>query len=103
LPHQTFLRQGTGVPDHPPLFLFCHSLVNLPGRGIPPEEQPRIFNRFYRRLIDEQNMETSGSGLGLPIARQLIELHGGKLWVESVVGEGSTFFVQLPVENSKPK
>jgi signal transduction histidine kinase len=67
------------------------------GKGIPPEEQPRIFNRFYRRLVDEQNMETSGSGLGLPIARQLIELHGGKLWVESVVGEGSTFFIKLPL------
>ncbi|HEX2915621.1 MAG TPA: GAF domain-containing sensor histidine kinase [Chloroflexia bacterium] len=71
------------------------------GPGIPPEEAEKIFNRFYRRAIHEQTSETSGSGLGLSIARSLVELHGGKLWVESEVGKGSAFFVSLPFERAE--
>lgn len=67
------------------------------GPGIPPEEQRRIFERYYRRALHEQARGTGGSGLGLTIARYLIELHKGKLWVESEVGQGSTFFIQLPL------
>jgi signal transduction histidine kinase len=65
------------------------------GPGIPLEEQNRIFDRYYRQAMHEHATETSGSGLGLPIARYLIELHGGKLWVESEVGQGSTFCIRL--------
>jgi signal transduction histidine kinase len=65
------------------------------GPGIPPEEQRYIFDRYYRRPMHEQSLETSGSGLGLPIARQLVELQGGKIWVESTVGQGSTFFIKF--------
>ena len=67
------------------------------GPGIPPDEQGRVFDRYYRRAQHEQGSEISGSGLGLPIARRLTELHGGKLWVESVVGQGSTFWLELPI------
>jgi signal transduction histidine kinase len=66
------------------------------GPGIPPEDQMQIFERYYRRALHEQNAETHGSGLGLSIARYLIELHGGKIWVESHAGQGSTFYIKLP-------
>ncbi len=67
------------------------------GPGIPPEEQSHIFDRYYRRAMHERSPEIAGSGLGLPIARNLIELHAGKLWVESEAGLGSTFCVKLPL------
>jgi signal transduction histidine kinase len=66
------------------------------GNGIPEEEMLHIFDRFYRRPIHEQNDTTSGTGLGLSIARSLVELHGGTIWVESIVGAGTSFFVKLP-------
>lgn len=66
------------------------------GAGIPADEQERIFDRFYRRAFHEQSNEATGSGLGLPIARLLAELHNGKLWVESTEGKGSCFYLKLP-------
>ncbi|MGI8915525.1 MAG: sensor histidine kinase, partial [Chloroflexota bacterium] len=68
--------------------------VSDDGPGIPPGEQARIFNRFYRVAGTAGN---PGSGLGLPIARGLVELHGGRLSLESAPGEGSTFTITLPV------
>jgi signal transduction histidine kinase len=65
------------------------------GPGIPPEEHERIFERFYR-VKDSSSVGPVGSGLGLAIARGLVDLHGGRLWVESTPGHGSTFFVRLP-------
>jgi phosphoserine phosphatase RsbU/P len=62
------------------------------GPGIPAEDQQRIFERFYR----VSGAAASGTGLGLAIAHALVELHSGRLWVESAPGEGSTFFVTLP-------
>ncbi len=67
------------------------------GPGVPLEEQGLIFDRFYRRGVTEQSSTAKGSGLGLPIVRNLVELHGGKVWVKSEVGKGSTFFVKLPL------
>ena len=67
------------------------------GPGIPPDEQERIFDRYYRRVQHERSGKITGSGLGLPIARRLTELHGGKLEVESAVGQGSTFWLELPL------
>lgn len=72
------------------------------GPGIPLEEQGLIFDRYYRRPVHEQRKNVSGSGLGLAITRNLVELHGGKIWVESTPGNGSTFFVQMPLEYSTP-
>lgn len=61
------------------------------GPGIPEELQEAIFEQFYK-----VRPEDPGTGLGLPIARQLVELHGGRLWVESEVGKGSRFYFTLP-------
>ena len=64
------------------------------GPGIPPEELPRLFQRYYR---PEGMRSTEGIGLGLYIARLLVEAHGGRIEVESEVGKGSTFSFTLPV------
>ncbi len=68
------------------------------GVGIPPEDHERIFERFYRGE-NPMVLATPGTGLGLPIVKQLVEMHGGRIWVESkgVPGEGSTFSFTLPV------
>ncbi|MCL6430596.1 MAG: response regulator [Anaerolineae bacterium] len=65
------------------------------GIGIPQEEQERIFERFYQ-VADSLRREQAGLGLGLSIVRGMVELHGGRIWVESRVGEGSTFTFTLP-------
>jgi two-component system phosphate regulon sensor histidine kinase PhoR len=64
------------------------------GIGIPADEVPRIFERFYR--VDKSRTG-SGTGLGLSIARHIVEAHGGKIWAESVEGKGSTFFFSIPL------
>ena len=64
------------------------------GPGIPEADLERIFERFYR----VRGSGSAGSGLGLAIARGLVELHGGRLSVESTPGQGSTFRIALPVE-----
>jgi signal transduction histidine kinase len=66
------------------------------GSGIPPHELERVFDRFYRG--ESVPTEDRGSGLGLPIARSLVELHGGRIWVESALGQGSRFSVTLPIQ-----
>jgi len=65
------------------------------GAGIPPEDIPHLFQKFYR--VDNSATRTiGGTGLGLFISRKIIELYGGHVWVESELGKGSTFFVNLP-------
>jgi putative tryptophan/tyrosine transport system substrate-binding protein len=74
--------------------------VSDTGPGVPPEEKEKIFAKFYR--VAEVNGENSkGTGLGLAIAKALVELHGGKIWVESEPGCGSTFSFTLPVLGSQ--
>jgi len=65
------------------------------GEGIPPEEQGLIFERFYR---SRARGKAEGLGLGLYIARLIVEAHGGRIWVESQPGRGSTFSFSLPLE-----
>jgi signal transduction histidine kinase len=65
------------------------------GVGIPEEDLPQLFERFYR-VDKDRSRATGGSGLGLAISRQIVELHGGELSVESRVGVGTTFDVRLP-------
>jgi len=73
------------------------------GLGIPPKEQRRIFEKFYR-LDPHMTRGVGGTGLGLYIVRELVQRFDGKVWVESTEGEGSTFFVELPVaEKSRPR
>jgi two-component system, OmpR family, phosphate regulon sensor histidine kinase PhoR len=68
--------------------------VSDTGVGIPAEELPRIFERFYK--VDKSR-SSEGSGLGLSISKHVIAAHGGKIWAESKEGEGSTFFFTLPL------
>ncbi len=66
------------------------------GIGIAPENLERVFERFYRGE-DPLVMETPGTGLGLAIVQNLVEMHGGKIWVESELGKGTTFSFTLPL------
>ena len=65
------------------------------GEGIPPEELPRIFDKFYQVQLGLEP-KAKGTGLGLSIAKGLVELQGGRIWAESRVGHGSTFFFTVP-------
>jgi len=70
--------------------------VSDTGPGIPREECEHIFEKF--RQVDSSNTRAKGgTGLGLAIAREIVEMHGGRIWVESALGQGSTFRVELPV------
>ncbi|HUO31684.1 MAG TPA: ATP-binding protein [Bryobacteraceae bacterium] len=64
------------------------------GPGIPPDEQQSIFEKYYRGNQGRGNL--TGMGMGLPIARQVIQAHDGRIWVESRPGQGATFFFTLP-------
>jgi len=73
------------------------------GNGIPPEDLPHLFQKFYR--VDSSFTRTiGGTGLGLFISRKIIELYNGRIWVESKMGEGSIFYINLPrLTNEKAK
>ena len=72
------------------------------GIGIPKEDLARIFERFYR--VDKgRSKELGGTGLGLSIVKHLVQTHGGKVWVESQMGKGSTFYFTLPNRSEPTK
>ena len=66
------------------------------GMGIPAEQQAHIFGRFVR-AENARSSEITGTGLGLYLSRELVERHGGRLWFESTEGEGTIFFLSLPL------
>lgn len=70
--------------------------VSDEGRGIPPEKLEKIFERF-QQVDGSDSREKGGTGLGLPISRSIVHQHGGRIWAESHSGEGSSFFLTLPV------
>jgi two-component system sensor histidine kinase VicK len=72
------------------------------GIGIPADDLPRLFEKFYRGKQREARAQ-HGSGLGLAIVHSIAANHGGRIWVESVVGKGSTFYLQIPLTQPKPK
>ncbi len=71
------------------------------GMGIAPADQPKVFERF-KQVGDTLTDKPKGTGLGLPICREIVEHHGGKIWVESELGKGSTFSFSLPITVSEP-
>lgn len=68
------------------------------GVGIPPEELDKVFDKFYR-VNNPAHRMVRGTGLGLALVRETMEAHGGRVWVESRLGAGSTFYVRLPVKS----
>lgn len=85
------IRVDTRVRDD----AFVEFCIRDTGCGIPAHEHMKIFERFYRG--ETIQVEQRGAGLGLPITKSLVELHGGKIWVESTLGQGSRFFFTMPV------
>jgi signal transduction histidine kinase len=72
------------------------------GKGIPAELLDRIFDKFYQ-VDGSDRRATGGTGLGLPLVREIVKAHGGRIRVESKVGEGSTFSVSLPLAKETPE
>ncbi len=90
------IEEPERLPPNHPEGAFLLVSVRDRGIGIPPEDRDRIWERFYR--VDNSNTRrTTGTGLGLAITRALVELHGGRIWVESELNVGSTFLFTLPV------
>jgi signal transduction histidine kinase len=69
------------------------------GPGIPAEEQRQIFEKYYRGKQGRGHL--TGMGMGLTIARQIVEAHNGRVWVESQPGEGATFSFTLPLAHEE--
>jgi two-component system NtrC family sensor kinase len=69
------------------------------GIGISPVDQPRLFEKFYRGA-QHGSKEQRGTGLGLAIVRSIAERHGGRVWAESQLGKGSTFYLALPARQA---
>ncbi|HYL77187.1 MAG TPA: GAF domain-containing protein [Bryobacteraceae bacterium] len=67
------------------------------GLGIAPDDQPKVFEKF-KQVGDTLTDKPKGTGLGLPICKEIVEHHGGHIWVESEVGKGSSFFFSLPLK-----
>ena len=73
--------------------------VSDTGPGIPPEEHEAIFEEFHQVKRHDREQHREGTGLGLALAKRFVELHGGRIWVESEPGKGSTFTFVLPVRS----
>jgi signal transduction histidine kinase len=81
------------VKENEPAFVLIQ--VTDSGGGIPAEELPRVFSRMYR--ADNSLIQGVGeTGVGLSVVKSLVEAHGGRIWVDSVMGRGATFSVLLP-------
>jgi len=79
-----------------------HVLVSIRDTGIGIKEENRavVFEQF-RQIDGGLNRIAGGTGLGMPITKKLVDLHGGEIWIESVYGQGSTFFFTLPYDTSR--
>ncbi len=78
-----------------------HIEIEDSGRGIAPEELPRIFDRFFQSTAEDASLQ-GGSGIGLALAKELAQLLGGDLKVDSELGRGSRFHLELPLEKTTP-
>lgn len=81
---------------------FVKVMVEDNGVGIPAKDLPHIFERFYQ-VESHLTRRHGGMGLGLSVAKVMIEMHGGRIWAESAEGAGSTFTFLLPIEQKKPE
>ncbi|NBD35249.1 MAG: GAF domain-containing protein [Chloroflexi bacterium] len=93
-PDQGTIAIRVWLPAEEPGFIRC--AVADSGIGISPKDQARLFTKFYR-ADDPDVREQPGTGLGLAITKNLVEMHGGRIWVKSELGEGSTFFFTIPI------
>ncbi|MEG4046120.1 PAS domain S-box protein [Microcoleus sp. Pol17_C1] len=86
------------APPHLPVASSWYIVIAVKdqGRGIPPDKLEMVFERF-QQVDASDSRQKGGTGLGLAICRSIVQQHGGRMWVESVVGEGSTFFLSLPL------
>ena len=78
-----------------------HIWVKDNGVGIPLENLGKIFDRFHIVTSNDLSHQVDRLGLGLPISKGIVEAHGGRIWVESQVGKGSVFHLELPKESPK--
>ncbi len=81
---------------------FIEIVVEDTGIGIKPEDINKLFSPFSQ-LENVYTKTTKGTGLGLAITKSLVELHGGRIWVESEVGKGSKFTFLIPVASTKER
>jgi signal transduction histidine kinase len=79
-------------PEHPNLIFY----VRDNGIGIAPEHFDRVFG-----LFNKLDPRSEGTGIGLALVKRIVEVHGGKIWVQSELGKGSTFFFTLPADRGK--
>lgn len=83
------------TPENNPSFLLF--AVRDEGRGIPADQLESIFDRFHQ-VDASDSRKKGGTGLGLAICRSIVQQHGGEIWVESTVGQGSTFYFTIPMK-----
>ena len=91
------MKMATLMQENKP-YLVAH--VKDTGMGISSEDLPVIFEQF-QQVGTMQNRKEGGTGLGLPISKNLVELHGGEIWVESELDIGTTFSFTIPLKRPK--
>jgi signal transduction histidine kinase len=89
----TLDREGTDAP----MLLFS---VKDQGRGLPADKLESIFERFHQ-VDASDSREKGGTGLGLAICRSIVQQHQGTIWAESILGQGSTFYFTLPLQENQ--
>jgi signal transduction histidine kinase len=94
-PSHGTIRVSVWIEEH---MVFLRVADN--GIGIPVEDQPYVFDKFYR--TERAVNEFEGTGLGLSIVKSIVEQHNGRIWLESRENEGTTFTVVLPYDQSAP-
>ena len=97
------------APEHSCIHLTAHAeddtviiCVRDEGPGIAQEQHGQLFDRFFRADDARARKEGEGAGLGLAICKRIVDAHDGKIWLQSRLGEGASFFIQLPLSGADP-